>query len=398
MISLIIFLLILSFLVLIHEFGHFIMAKLNGVRVEEFAIGFPPRLFTIKYGETNYSINIFPLGGYVKLFGEEYQEVDSSKLKAESSTTTPYTLHPTSLTDAFAFKKPYQKALIVAAGVVMNLLFGVLVLYGLLASNNFKSDPLPMLFPHHFTFGVQEGRVIAVNLSKGSPAETAGIKSEDIISSYSIESDNSITHLTSAQQLIDLIKKSPGKTIYLETVNLKDGATKTIPVVPQYNSKLKRAIIGVSLIDGVVISYQQPLDRVFSGFMHSYNVLEYNFSAIGKLIGVSIKEKNASAVSGAVAGPVGIYGVVNDMVQTSGTQLIKNILNLMALLSLSLGVMNILPFPALDGGRMVFVVYEWITRKQVHQRIENITNIAGFVFLMGLAVLVSINDILRLFK
>lgn len=387
MFSLILFLLILSFLVLIHEFGHFIMAKLNGVRVEEFAIGFPPRLFTIKYGETNYSINLFPLGGYVKLFGEEYQEV--------ATTNNP---QPITLLRAFAFKKPYQKALIVAAGVIMNLSLGVVLMYGILSSNNYKSDPLPLLFPHHFTFGTQEGRVIATNLTKGSPAEKAGIKPEDIISSYSIDSDSTITRLTSAEQLINIIKKSPGKTVYLETINLKDSTTKTIPVVPQYNTKLKRAIIGVSLIDGVVISYENHLDRLFAGFMHSYNVLEYNFSAIGQLIGISVKEKNPAAVSGAVAGPVGIYGVINDIVQTSGTQLVKNILNLMALLSLSLGVMNILPFPALDGGRMVFVVYEWITGKQVNRTVENITNLVGFAFLMGLAVLVSINDVLRLFK
>ena len=170
-----------------------------------------------------------------------------------------------------------------------------------------------------------------------------------------------------------------------------------MPVVPQYNAKLKRAIIGVSLIDGIVISYEKPIDKIFSGFMQAYNVLEYNFSAIGQLVGIAIKEKSTNAVSGAVAGPVGIYGVVNDIVQTSGTQLIKNILNLMALLSLSLGVMNILPFPALDGGRMVFVIYEWITGKQVNQKVESITNIAGFIFLMGVALIVSINDILRIF-
>jgi len=386
--SFIIFILILSFLVLIHEFGHFIAAKKNGVKVEEFAIGFPPRLFAIKRGETTYTINIFPLGGFVKLFGEEYQEMSaqSEKLKAENRAK------------AFAFKKPYQKALVVAAGVFMNIVFGVTILYGILAFNGFKSDPLPLIFPHHFTFGSQEGRVIAINLSKDSPAAKAGIKPEDIISSYSVGVNNSITRLTGAQQLINIIKKSPGKTVYLETVNLKNGSTKTVPVVPQYNAKLKRAIIGVSLVDGVVISYEKPVDKLFSGAMHAYNVLEYNFSAVGQLIGISIKEKNAGAVSGAVAGPVGIYGVVNDMVQTSGAQLVKNILNLMALLSLSLGVMNILPFPALDGGRMVFVVYEWVSGKAVNKTVENVTNIAGFVFLMALAVLVSINDIMRLFK
>ena len=388
MFSLIIFLLILSFLVLIHEFGHFLMAKLNGVRVEEFAIGFPPRLFTIKYGETNYSINIFPLGGYVKLFGEEYQEVETAKIQVPNSNSN----------SAFAFKKPYQKALIVAAGVVMNLLFGVLILYGLLAYNGFKSDPLPLIFPHHFIFGTQEGRVIAMNLVKGSPAEKAGMKPEDIISSYSIEFENTTSTLTSANQLIAMIKKSPGKKIYLETINLKDGKMKTISVVPQYNKELKRAIIGVNLIDGIVLSYTSPTNKIFSGLMHSYNILEYNFSVIGQLISVAVKEKTTAPVSGAVSGPIGIYGVINDMVQSSGEMIVKNLLNSMALLSLSLGVMNILPFPALDGGRMVFVVYEWITGKAVHKKVESITNIAGFALLMGLAVLVSINDILRLFR
>lgn len=393
MISLIIFLLILSFLVLIHEFGHFIMAKLNGVRVEEFAIGFPPRLFTIKYGETNYSINIFPLGGYVKLFGEEYQEVDSTQIKDQIAKGKDE-----SVSRAFAFKKPHQKALIVAAGVVMNLIFGVIVLYGLLAYNGFKSDPLPLIFSHKFTFGTQEGRVIATNLVKDSPAQKAGLMPEDIISSYSIEYENTTTSLTSAQQLITMIKKSPGKRIFLETVNLKDGKIKTISVVPQYNKELKRAIIGVNLIDGIVLSYLTPTDKFFSGFMHSYNVLEYNFSVIGQLMGIAVKEKSTAPVAGAVSGPIGIFSVVNDMVQSSGEKIVKNLLNLMALLSLSLGVMNILPFPALDGGRMVFVIYEWIAKKPVNKKVENITNVAGFAFLMGLAVLVSINDILRLFK
>lgn len=393
MFSLIIFLLILSFLVIIHEFGHFIIAKLNGVRVEEFAIGFPPRLFTIKYGETNYSINIFPLGGYVKLFGEEYQEVGA--IQAPNSNTIQ---KDKVLSRAFAFKKPYQKALIVAAGVVMNLLFGIIVMYGLLSYNGFKSDPLPLIFSHNFTFGTQEGRVIATHLVKGSPAERAGIKPEDIISSYSMEFGNTTSSLTSAQQLINMIKKSPGKKIYLETVSLKDGKVKTISVVPQYNKELKRAIIGINLIDGIVLSYTSPTDRIFSGFMHSYNIMEYNFSIIGQLISIAVKEKTTAPVSGAVSGPIGIYGIVNDMIQSSGEKIVKNILNLMALLSLSLGIMNILPFPALDGGRMVFVIYEWITGKQVHKKVENITNIAGFAFLMGLAVLVSINDILRLFR
>ena len=380
MLSLIIFLLILSFLVIIHELGHFTVAKKNGIRVEEFGIGFPPKLKGIKKGETEYTINAIPLGGFVRLYGEEHADAVEGE-------------HDRS----FVSKKPYQKAAVIVAGIVVNILFGVLLFYGILAYNGFRADPLPLLFPHHFVFGKQEGRVIAAQLVKGSPAQKAGIAPEDIILSYSAnEGTNTTIH--SAAELIDIIKSSPGKVVHLETQNLKDGATKFVTVVPQYNPTLKRAVIGVSLIDGIVLSYPTPVDKLFSGFMHSYNVLDYNFSAVAKLVQISVKEKSAAPVSGAVSGPIGIYSVVNDIMSTSGEKLTLNILNLMALLSLSLGVMNILPLPALDGGRLVFIIYEWITGKPVHKKVESITNLVGFAFLIGLAVLVSINDILRLVK
>lgn len=381
-IPLILFLVILSFLVLIHELGHFISAKKNGIRVDEFGIGFPPKLFGIKRGETEYTVNALPLGGFVRLFGEEYGEVKD----------------PNSKSRAFAYKKPHQKALVVAAGVIINLLFGVALMYGLLMTQGYKSDPLPLLFPHTFKFGIQEGRVMATHLVKGSPAEKAGILPEDIISSYAINDSTTSKNISSAQELIQIIKSSSGKSVHLQTVNAKNGTTKTVTVVPEYNKELKRAIIGVNLIDALVLSYQAPHEKVLSGFLHSYNVLEYNYAAVAELVGISFKQKSAAPVSSAVSGPIGIYTVVQDMVKTSGAQLARNIINLMALLSLSLGVMNILPFPALDGGRMVFVIYEWVTKKQVDKRVENITNLVGFVMLMGLAVLVSINDILRLIK
>ncbi len=384
--SLIIFILILSLLVLIHEFGHFIAAKKSGIKVEEFAIGFPPRLFAIKKGETTYTINLLPLGGFVKMFGEEYQEVDGKPIDKTVSSR------------AFAYKKPYQKALVVAAGVIMNLILGVAIYYGIIAFNGFKSDPLPLLFPHTFTFGTQEGRVIATNLIKNSPAEKAGLKPEDIITEYSINNSSTITRLTSASQLINVIKKSDNKMVILGTQNIKNGVTKNIRVIPRYDKTLKRAVIGVNLIDGVVISYKTPVQKIFAGVMHSYNVLEYNYSTIAELIKVATKEKDAGLVSGVVSGPIGIYSVINDTVKTSGEQIVKNLLNIVALLSLSLAVMNILPFPALDGGRMVFVVYEWVTGKRVNKKIEGYTNLAGFIVLMALALLVSANDIIRLIK
>ena len=254
-----------------------------------------------------------------------------------------------------------------------------------------------MLFPHTFAFGKQEGRVIAVNPIKGSEAEKKGILSEDIIVSYSKDQSTSKT-IFSANELIQLIKSSENIPLSLEIKNLKTGASHFVTVIPKYNKVLKRAVIGVNLIDGTIISYSSPVERLFSGFMHAYNVMDYNFTTVGKLVGISVKEKNAQAVSGAVSGPIGIYGVVNDIVASSGEKLLMNILNLMALLSLSLGVMNVLPFPALDGGRMVFILYEWIAKKPVNKKIEGYTNLIGFGLLIAMALLVSINDLLRLLK
>ncbi len=380
--SLLIFILILSFLVLIHEFGHFIVAKKNGIKVEEFGIGFPPKVFGKKIGETEYTINALPLGGFVRLYGEEYQQVNG----------TPNDAHR-----AFVTKSPLQKSAVILAGIVMNILFGVVLLYVLLMKTHFVADPLPMLFPHSFTFGKQEGRVIAVNPLPGSVAEKAGIKSEDVIVSYSIDDSTSKTIL-SAQELITLIKASENQKLIFEIENLRTGSSRFITVVPTYNAELKRAVIGVNLVDATVLSYTSPIQKTTAGFLHAYNVMDYNFAMVGKLISLSFAEKTTQPVSGAVSGPIGIYNVVNEIVSSSGEKLVTNIIYLMALLSLSLGVMNILPFPALDGGRMVFILYEWIAKKPVNKKVEAYTNLIGFAFLIGFAILVSINDVMRMLK
>lgn len=381
MISAVIFILILGFLVLIHEFGHFIVAKKSGVRVEEFGFGFPPRLWGKKIGDTIYSVNAIPLGGFVKLFGEEYEEVTGQKKN----------IH------AFVYKKPWIKTLIILAGVIMNATLGVTIYYSLLTFNHFQSDPIPLLKPYHFRFGTQEGRVIATNITKDSPAEKAGIKVEDIVQKFQVGS-TPWKQITSSSELINIIKSSPGVTVSLDLENVRNGSKKIISVVPVYNTDLKRAIIGVNLLDTVVLKYETPKQKLLSGFMHSYNILAYNYSTIGELFKVAVKEKSLEPVSHTVSGPIGIFSIVDELVKTSGEKLVKNVLNIMAILSLSLAAMNILPLPALDGGRLVFIIYEWITGRPIHKKIEQYINLGGFVLLIGLGILVSINDVMRLFK
>ncbi|MEK7079333.1 MAG: M50 family metallopeptidase [Patescibacteria group bacterium] len=401
MISVVIFILILGFLVLIHEFGHFIVAKKSGVRVEEFGFGFPPRLWGKKIGDTIYSVNAIPLGGFVKLFGEEYNELPQSP-KSPKSPLPAEALRiggakVGQYSHAFVYKKPWIKTLIILAGVIMNAALGITIYYSLLTVNHFQSEPLPLLRPYHFRFGTQEGRVIATNITKGSPAEKAGIKVEDIVQRYRIGL-SPWTQITTSSELINFIKSSPGIPVTLDLENVKNGSKKVVSLVPVYNVKLKRAIIGVNLLDTVVLKYETPKQKLFSGFMHSYNILAYNYSTIGELFKVAVKEKSLEPVSHTVSGPIGIYSIVNEIVKTSGEKLIKNVLNIMALLSLSLAAMNVLPLPALDGGRLVFIIFEWITGRPIHKKIEQYINLGGFVLLIALGILVSINDVMRLFK
>ena len=387
MVSVVVFFLILGLLVLIHEFGHFIAAKKNGVRVEEFGFGFPPRLLGKKIGDTVYSINAVPLGGFVKLYGEEYHEISPSLQRPKFSQHS----------QAFVTKKPWVKSFIILAGVMMNALLGVTIYYSLLAFNGFQSDPLPLIKPYRFRFGTQEGRVVATNITKDSPAEKAGIQAEDIVQRYRIGT-SAWAQITSSSELINVIKSSPGVLVTLDLDNVKDGSKKNVSLIPVYNTELKRAIIGVNLLDTMVLKYETPRQKLLSGFMHSYNVLSYNYSTVGELFKVAVKEKSLEPVSNTVSGPIGIFSIVDEIVRTSGAKMVKNVLSIMAILSLSLAAMNVLPLPALDGGRMVFIICEWVTGRPLHKKIEQYVNFGGMAFLIGLGILVSINDVMRLFK
>ena len=387
MVSVVVFFLILGLLVLIHEFGHFIAAKKNGVRVEEFGFGFPPRLFGKKIGDTVYSINAVPLGGFVKLYGEEYHEISPSLQRPKFSQHS----------QAFVTKKPLVKSFIILAGVMMNALLGVTIYYSLLAFNGFQSDPLPLIKPYRFRFGTQEGRVVATNITKDSPAEKAVIQAEDIVQRYRIGT-SAWAQITSSSELINVIKSSPGVLVTLDLENVKDGSKKNVSLIPVYNTELKRAIIGVNLLDTMVLKYETPRQKLLSGFMHSYNVLSYNYSTVGELFKVAVKEKSLEPVSNTVSGPIGIFSIVDEIVRTSGAKMVKNVLSIMAILSLSLAAMNVLPLPALDGGRMVFIICEWVTGRPLHKKIEQYVNFGGMAFLIGLGILVSINDVMRLFK
>ena len=321
------------------------------------------------------------MGGFVKLFGEEYHEI---KKKSFSDR-------------AFINKKPWQKALIVSAGVIMNILLGVAIFYIVLGTNKFRSDPIPVFINFNFKFGTEEKKVIIANVNKDSPASKADIKSEDAVINFKID-DGDWKTVKSSSHLIDVIKNSGQNQIYFDLLNIKNGEKKIINVKPVYNRQLKRSIIGVNLVDAVVLEYKTIQDRLLSGFYHSYNLIEYNLRVISSLFSSAIKEKKADTVAQAFSGPIGIFAIIEDTVKSSGKKVISNLLNITGILSLSLALMNILPFPALDGGRMVFVLYEWITNKKSNKNIEKYVNFVGFIILISLGILISISDIIKLFR
>ncbi len=353
-----IFFIILLILVVVHEFGHFIAAKKMGVLVEEFGFGFPPRVIGKKIGETLYSLNLLPIGGFVKVFGEEYSDLKNKKMDDSLKGR------------AFAYKKPWQKALIVIAGVVMNFLLGWI------------------LISYLFTQGVPTpvDRVTVEQVQPSSPAEAAGLRTGTVI--QKLVKDSKTYDLTSTNDLIILTKKFSGNPI---TLIVQDGGVvKQITITPRKNPPQGQGPLGVSLTSFVEKKYpwyQAP----WYGLKEAANITQHFFTELGKIIFLFMTFQRPSVD---VVGPVGIAQFTGQAVKLGNNAVI----NLMALLSLNLAVINILPFPALDGGRLVFIIYEWITKKKTNPTLERNLNLAGIVTILLLAVLITAHDIMKLLK
>lgn len=351
--TIIIFFITLSILVLVHELGHFLMAKKMGVKVEEFGIGLPPRLFGIKKGETLYSVNLLPIGGFVKLFGEEYGE----STKGNKNLT-------------FVNKKPWQKTLIVLGGVIGNFLLGWFIFSYLVT----QGIPVPT------------NNVIVEKVTKNSPASISGLEEGDIITKL-VNDDKSI-NLTSASTLIEETRKSGGEKIKLF---IKRGQQQLIiDIIPRVNPPKGEGPLGIAITSFIEKKYPW-YSAPYHGLIEAFNITFKIVSELGKMLFnfVIFQKQNVD-----VAGPVGIANLAGQAVKFG-----KNaFLQFLALLSLNLAIMNILPFPALDGGRLVFVLYEGLTKRKPNKNFEKYTNLIGFVLLLSLVALITVNDVIKLFR
>lgn len=352
--TILIFIVILAILVLVHEIGHFISARKLGVAVEEFGFGFPPRLWGKKRGETTYSINWIPIGGFVRLKGEGGDDKS---------------------TGSFAVQPAWRRAVILVAGVAMNIVLAFVLLsfgFGIGFPTVVTDEQIPQ---------ARDVKIQIVSLSPDSPAIKAGLEIGDSIIALD---GNSVASLTELQKYIGA---RAGVNIAV-TYN-RDNKIFTQNIAPIILSQIKdRAVLGVSLMQTGTISYSW-YEAIWQGAVATINLTKEIVLAFGSLFKNLIINQQ---VPKDIAGPVGIAVLTGEVVKLGFIY----VLQFAALLSLNLAIINILPFPALDGGRLLFVIIEKIRRKPNNERIEAIVHRIGFLLLMILIVLVTYRDVVRL--
>lgn len=357
--TILIFLAILSVLVIVHEFGHYWAARWAGVKVEEFGIGFPPRItyFTDKRG-TKWSLNLIPLGGFVKLKGEDGGLA----------------------TDDFAAQSKFKRAVILLAGVFMNVvlaavLYGVVSLFG---SPTILSEGEVPRFAH-----VIKEETLILEVLQTSPAGEAGLpmgaallEINDIPVIKDVEARDQLAQLAAANQAA--------------TFDVRVGEEeKSFTVLPAYLEAAGLQGYGVIFADATYIRYPFPVS-IWIGIRTAFEYLILILIAFAGLFWSLI---TGGAMQEAVSGPVGIAKMTGQVAQLG----IVALMQFAALLSVNLAVLNVLPFPALDGGRLFFLAIEAIRRKPVSEAFEARIHQLGFLFLMILVILVTYRDIVRIF-
>lgn len=364
------------------------MAKKFGIKVEEFGFGFPPRMFSLKKGETVYSINWLPIGGFVKLYGEDEAgagRVSSKKLEVRSSDKNR----------AFFAKTAWQRATVIVAGVVMNAILAALIFYVFLGISGFKTD-LPLLSDYKF-FGVNQTNIQEVVISaiaKNSPAEKQGLKALTKVISVNEQK------ITDSKNFINIVNANRGREIEITWSGLQDNNIQKTKITPRVNPPKNEGALGVGLfsISTAVLNYETPSQKIFSGIVHPINLMSYNISVMADLVKVSLEKKTTEPLTQGISGPVGIASITGSILEIRNLkEKILGLLNLAGILSISLAFFNVLPIPALDGGRLFFILIEAFTGKKVNQRFESMTHSIGMIILLALMVLITFKDIVKLF-
>ncbi len=376
----------LAFLVFVHELGHFLTAKRFGIKVLEFGFGFPPRLFGVRYGETLYSVNAIPIGGFVRMLGEE----DPT--------------HPRS----FARQAPWKRAIVLCAGSFMNFLIPVVIFTALFM--------LPQDVP--------VGTVSITGVAPASPAQQAGIRAGDQV--VAVDGERIRTHYDLVRETMANLGAEMDLTLRRGSIvsglgsSSDSSVVETLTVIPRLNPPQMTVVetvtdpeTQVSLRDArrydVRLRVGDTLTQGAIGVMigtsniqfvsERQNLIDSVPSAFGQIIDTLVMTKNAFhqwAVGGpspGLTGPIGIAQVTGEVAEQGAMPFFQ----LVGLISISLGIVNILPIPALDGGRLMFVVIEWVRRgKKISPQKEGVIHIVGFGALITFIVVISFFDISRI--
>jgi len=360
MFTALIFIIVLGVLVLVHELGHFVMAKRAGMKVEEFGFGFPPRLFGVKKGETIYSLNLIPFGGFVKIFGEDGSE---EALKSSRS---------------FSSKKAGVKAGVIVAGVTMNLILA----FVLLSFGNFLG----------LRVGLAEGNTKASDLKiqiiqvvPNSPAKEAGLEMLDEIIGLSF-GKNSL-EVKNIDEVQNFINQNKGNKVFIKIKKGDEVLEKE--VTPRLDPPAGEGALGISMALTGVVKYPW-YEAIYRGGQQTGILLintVYGYAGIIKNVFVN------GSPGAELSGPIGIAKFTGQAARIGFAYLIQ----LTAILSVNLAILNIIPFPALDGGRLLFIIIEKLKGSPISKKAEILANSLGFALLILLMIYVTGKDVIRFF-
>ncbi len=350
----------LALLILAHEAGHFFVAKAFKLKIDEFGFGFPPKIFGRKRGETEYSLNWLPLGGFVRIAGE------NDRLTGNLDKFDSYS--EAEKKRIFLFQPSWKRSLVILAGVTVNFLLGWLIISFI------------------FMRGIPSALIIS-NVQKDSPAAAAGLMTGDVVTNYfsATETYKEAEEGKRVPAFIEFVNNNRGKEITVEVS--RDGEKLSFTAVPRLAPGPNEGALGVELGEAGVeaVGFFEALSR---GFKQTLLIAWMTLIAFGQLVKNLVTQ---GALLEGVVGPVGIFAVAE---QTGRIALIY-LLQLMAAISINLAVINLIPFPALDGGRFFMILVEKLKGSPISRRAEALLNGLGFAFLIVLIVLITIRDVSR---
>jgi len=353
----------LSFLglIVLHELGHFILAKKFGVKVEEFGIGYPPRLFGKKIGETIYSLNLLPFGAFVRIYGESEEIKDADNQRS------------------FGAKPIWQRALIVLGGVMSFWIVSIILLSIVMALG------APTVIGDEDSQNLVNPKVQITAVASGSPAEIAGLKVGDTVRQFSVSGQNFT--INKVAELQSLIEQNKGKEVVLTVERGKE--TLQEKATPRISPPEGQGPMGVALIRTALKSF--PWYRApFEGIIATANLTASVFIGWGQ----ALKNVFIGKPTGVqLVGPVGIFSLFAQVSQLG----IVYFLQFIAIISVYLAVFNILPIPAVDGGKILFLIIEKIRKKPVPPKIEQNISSVFFILLLAMMIWVTVKDVIHLF-